>query len=180
MKERIRKAVESQDTASLRALLIESISVHAGRPETLIEISEIISTVPALFDTDDGKSYPSADEMTPRSLDALGEDLKINFSLPKYRLFTEVCARIARDPDFSLRESSREEEVINGAGASNADNPYASQSRGKSLRILGFILMAAGLATSIVGLCVPVRFMIGLGIGVIMLGSAVAYTTVTR
>ena len=40
--------------------------------------------------------------------------------------------------------------------------------------------MTVSAAASIVGLCVPVRFLIGLGIGVIMLGTAIVYLSLRK
>lgn len=194
MKNRIRKALEANDTGLIRTILIESMSEHAGRTATLLEISEVITNVPGLFDTDDGKKYPAAHEMTPAALQTLAEDLHSNFSLPKYRLFTEVSARVARDPKFSLKQEQASETETVAEGVLIADTPVEAAPRegaeeyqgntkpgkGKALRIFGFALMAAGIASAIVGICIPIRFLIGLSIGVIMLGSAVVYSAIPR
>ena len=45
-------------------------------------------------------------------------------------------------------------------------------------RKTGYTLLALGAATAIVGICVPPKFLIGLGIGVLLLGSAVTYTSI--
>ena len=43
------------------------------------------------------------------------------------------------------------------------------------IRRIAYIIMALGAAAVIVSLCVSLKFLLGIGIGVIMLGSAVGY-----
>lgn len=45
-------------------------------------------------------------------------------------------------------------------------------------RIVSAIIMALGCAAAIVGICVPVNFLIGLGIGVLMVGAAALYMNI--
>lgn len=173
MKNKIREAIEANDITRVRVLLIESMSKNAGKSAALTEISETVSSLKDLFEPDNGKAYPGAHEMTEVGLKELTEDLHQNFSLPKYRLFTEVHARIARDPEFSLSE---EPEVTENLEAS----PLQPQRPRSITKTIGFILMILGAACSIVGICTGVKFMIGLGIGVIMLGSAIVYSGIPR
>lgn len=46
-------------------------------------------------------------------------------------------------------------------------------------RTFGYVVLLLGLAAAITGLCVPVKFLIGLGIGVLMLGAAIVYTAIS-
>lgn len=179
MKNKIKKAVEANDIPKIRLLLIELMATRAGKTSVLMEISETISSVPGLFEKDNGKTYPSAIDLTPEGLERLRLDLADNFSLPKYRLFTEANARMQRDPDFQLHSPIPKKETLEGILAT-PEEPKDSIPRNKPLLIVGFILMILGAVTSIVGLCVPVRFMIGLGIGVILLGAATAYAALPR
>ncbi|MDE6006181.1 MAG: hypothetical protein K2G67_01325 [Muribaculaceae bacterium] len=172
MKNKITKAIQANDIPQARELLIEMMSSRAGNTKTILEISETIASTPGIFDTDDGKTYPVAHEITEEHLAILSEDLRRNFSLPKFRLFTEVHARIVRDPDFNLKSSSSNPE------SNSEDNKKRRHCR--PLLIVGYILMALGIVASIVGICVPVRFLIGLGIGVLMLGLAVTYSAIPR
>lgn len=183
MKSKIRAAAEAKDITKVRELLIELMSTHAGDTKVLMEISETISTVPGVFDEDDGKPYPAAHEITRNGLRELADDLKKNFSLPKYRLFTEVHARIKRDPDFKIH---KEENVAtlraDGIVSEQADTETTASPKAgsKVTRIVGYVLMILGVATAVVGICVPVGFMIGLGVGVIMLGLAITYMALPR
>lgn len=143
--------------------------------------------------------------MTETLIDSLREDLKVNFSLPKYRLYTEVQALMVENPNyFSDRQEEIDElvtypdgtlaiteEVTDGkiTAASVSETPMSDAERHMSRRKpkasavsrkFGYGVMAAGAAAAIVGLCVPVRLLIGLGIGVIMLGSAIVYANLRR
>lgn len=179
MKNKIQKAVEANDIPKIRLLLIELMATRAGKTDVLMEISETISSVPGLFEKDNGKTYPSASDITPEGLEKLRLDLADNFSLPKYRLFTETNARMQRDPNFELQPETPPEETLEGL-LTEPEKTKETKPRNKPLQLVGFILIILGAVTSIVGLCVPVRFMIGLGIGVILLGAATAYASLPR
>lgn len=172
MKNKISKAIQANDIPQVRTLLIEMMSSHAGHTRTILEISETIASTPGIFDPDDGKKYPAPHELSEEHLRILSEDLRQNFSLPKFRLFTEVHARIVRDPAFALKPTARETEEA--AIESN------KRRHSRPLRMAGYILMALGIVASIVAICIPVRFLIGLGIGVLMLGLAVTYSAIPR
>lgn len=206
MKDTLKQAVKSGDIPQIRAILVDVITHKAGNVAALNEITETIENVPGLFDKDDGKFYASsARDMTETLIDSLREDLKGNFSLPKFRLYTEAQALTVENPNyFSDRQEEIDElvtypdgtlaiteEVTDGriTAASVSETPLSDAERHMSRRKpkasaigrkIGYGVMAAGAATSIVGLCVPVAFMVGLGIGVIMLGSAIAYANIRR
>lgn len=75
------------------------------------------------------------------------------------------------------RDAREEEKLREGKARYESDAVLSERVARPSgvMKIIGYILMALGAATSIVGLCVPVRFMIGLGIGIILLGIALVY-----
>lgn len=50
----------------------------------------------------------------------------------------------------------------------------------KAGRITGYVLIALGLVCLIVGLCIPMRLLLGIGIGAVLVGSAVAYNYLQR
>ena len=66
----------------------------------------------------------------------------------------------------------------------NADKPQkpanAKNERNKIVSIAGYVLMALGAAAAITGMFVPAHFIIGIGIGVFMLGTAVCYMAISR
>lgn len=47
-------------------------------------------------------------------------------------------------------------------------------------QLFGYVIILLGVAAAIVGICVPVYFLIGVGIGVMMLGSALVYVMLER
>ena len=49
------------------------------------------------------------------------------------------------------------------------------EKKSRSSHLFAIIVMILGLACSIVGICIPISWMIGLGIGVICLGSIFYY-----
>lgn len=56
----------------------------------------------------------------------------------------------------------------------------ASCSSGKGAKMFGYVVLILGLISAIVGVSVPIMFLIGLGIGVLMLGSAIVYASLPR
>ncbi len=206
MKDTLKQAVKSGDIRQIRAIMIDSMTCCAGNTATLNQITEAIEKVPGLFDRDDGKFYAaSARDMTETLIDSLREDLGSNFSLPKYRLYTEVQALRVSDPDYyAEREKEQKESVaypdgtltiteeivggkVTAASVSETPLPDAGHDtarrrhkRSALCRRIGYCVMTAGVVASIVGLCVPVRFLIGLGIGVIMLGTAIVYLSLRK
>lgn len=94
------------------------------------------------------------------------EDLTCNFSLPKFRLYTETQALRHADRDYYFGR-----EAITASTEEYTENRKSSV----TIRRIAYIIMALGAAAVIVSLCVPMKFLLGIGIGVIMLGSAVGY-----
>lgn len=162
MKNTLKKALESNNLPEIRESLIDIIRYKSDEPVSIDTVTEVIETTPGLFDKDNGKYYAdSAAELTGEQLDKLTEDLKSNFSLEKYRLFTEAYAILAENPGYYDKK----------AASSGSTSPG---------KIFGFILMVLGCAAAIVGLCVPVKFLLGIGIGVFMIGTAVVYINIRR
>ena len=172
MKKTLQIAIEANDLPQVRSLLIEMIRRSPGNVPALEDITETISSVPGLFEPDDGKTYaPSARDMTETLIDSLLEDLSCNFSLPKFRLYTETQALRHADRDYY---SGRE------IGNAPADEYAGNRKNSGMIRRIAYIIMALGAAAVIVSLCVSLKFLLGIGIGVIMLGSAVGYRGVAR
>lgn len=175
MRKKIQQALEANDIPQVREILIEAITSRAGNARTLTDIAETIESTPGLFEPDDGCIYPKAHDMTESLIETLKNDIRANFSLPKYRLLTEVSARIARDPSFKLKkEPVVTDEAIFIAGAP-VETEVGLPKRHHTARTLGYILILAGLAAAITAICIPLHFLIGVGIGVMMLGIVLVY-----
>ena len=221
MKKKLQSALEAADIPAVRTILIEMIDTGYNRTNTLQDITSTLPATPGLFEPDDGKTYaPTAAQMTETLIESLREDLSRNFSLHKFRLFTEARLLTHGDPHyFANREREvteliedpagemeiREEIIDNRITSANvttpgqdcgdvwqtegccdvADTASPSDSQphragNKALRVVGLILMLAGAAAAITALCVPVTFLLGVGIGIILLGIALTYAALPR
>lgn len=194
MKKILKDALKAHDLDKARTVLVEMMTKTPGNVTVLEDIRESIEKTPDLFQVDDGKFYArSAEEMTETLIEELRKDLTTNFSLPKYRLYTEVQALKNSNPKYyngrqevcgPIRYEIAVEAIEETVPALGDEECYAKEVRRRhriSLgRGIGLAVIIAGLVASIVGICVPVRFMIGLGIGVLMLGATVVYTAINR
>lgn len=183
MKNAFSEALAANDLPKVRNLLIETIRNESNQTAPIETVTEVLETTPGLFDEDNGKTYaPTAQEMTPALTAQLIEDLKSNFSLEKFKLLTEVYAlRVGQTPlEQSVEEALNEDSPATDEGKNEADDEAYRKPVGKGGRMLGAVFMILGVAAAIVGLCVPVKFLLGLGIGVFMLGTALLYTNLIK
>ena len=179
MKNTLKEAMKANDLPKIRELLVEIIRNESGTTTRIEEVTEALETTPGLFDLDDGKNYPrSAERMNEELIDRLADDLKSNFSLEKFRLLTEVYAKKAEDPDFYTPNPSAEVKPADEKKGSPQECK-ACKKKCNCASVVGAVIMALGCAAAIVGLCVPVKFLLGLGIGVFMLGTAFVYMSIT-
>lgn len=174
MKKALQEAIDSADTARIRSLLTDMAAGSRGSIPAIEDITAAVATVPDLFEPDDGRFYASsAEEMTPALIDALRQDLDSNFSLPKFRLFVETQAILHRDPKYYSHR--RQESDAVGPAAESAE---AVTTGAGVFSKVAFVIMAVGVAAAVVGICVSLKFLLGVGIGVVMLGSALAYRAI--
>lgn len=151
MKKTIKSAIEAHDIPKIRSLVLEMLTKRADSRGTIETVTYAVENVPDLFEKDNGKVYP--DLKTETLCETLYADLTDNFSGEKLRLFVEACV-------------------------SPAPTEIKSHKSSKCAKIIGYIMMALGAAAAIVALCVPLRFLLGIGIGVVMIGSAVTYLNI--
>lgn len=174
MKKSLQEAIDSADKARIRSLLTDMAADTRGNAAVVDDITAAVASVPGLFEPDDGKFYAvSAEMMTAPLIDSLRQDLDSNFSLPKFRLFVETQAILHRDPKFYshlMQESDATGLITESAEAATAGAGVFSK--------IAFAIMAVGVAVAVVGNCVSLKFLLGVGIGVIMLGSALAYRAI--
>lgn len=185
MEKTLMEAVKANNIAQIREALTDIIIKDSGKTVPLETVTEVIEMTPGLFDEDDGTTYAASPaEMTDEMTSRLQRDLKKNFSIDKFRLLTEVYALKAQNPksykntgiveDASVTEEERARMVEDAAAAFGADTPRKNASGRK----VGIAIMILGCAAAIVGLCVPVKFLLGLGIGIFMLGTALTYINI--
>lgn len=89
-----------------------------------------------------------------------------------------VEAEESLEPSFNaLAETDKSIDTEEKADTVDSDSKDSKRSFGK---MMAYILIACGIVASIVGVCIPVKFLIGLGIGVIMVGAAACYSALSR
>lgn len=188
MEKALQKAIEANNLPAIREALVNIIINDSGKIVPIETVAEVLETTPGIFDTDNGKQYaPTAAQMTDTQIRELIHDLKSNFSPEKFGLLTEVFAIKSNEgvTFITVEETRVIEPVIDSEPAemkNNDEEDYGenTESTGKSGKKIGAVIMAIGCAAAIVGLCVPVKFLLGLGIGVFMLGTAFVYMSITR
>lgn len=177
MKNTLKAAVEANDLPKIRETLVKIIRSKSDKSVSIDSVTEVIQTTPGLFDKDNGKFYADkAENLTAKQLDEIADDLKSNFSLEKFRLLTEAYAILAESPDYyaDKKQKATAKETV-------AKSDCCKSGKKKSVscgKVFGAIVMALGCAAAIVGLCVPVKFLLGLGIGIFMLGTAFVYINI--
>ncbi len=181
MKKKLKAAVEAADVPQVRSILVDIIGHGAGDTATIEDVTEAIANTPGIFEPDDGKFYAERPEdMTETLIETLRADLDRNFSLEKVRLYTEVESIKARDPRYFRDREKQMRAMAEEAGealaaapepAEPSDQADPAERPAPAARVIGYVIMA---------LCVPVKFLLGLGIGIFLLGTAVTYMTLVK
>lgn len=190
MKKKLKAAVEAADVPQVRSILVDIIGHGAGDTATIEDVTEAIANTPGIFEPDDGKFYAERpEEMTETLIETLRADLDRNFSLEKVRLYTEVESIKARDPRYFRDREKQMRAMAEEAGealaaapepAEPSDQADPAERPAPAARVIGYVIMALGAAAAITALCVPVKFLLGLGIGIFLLGTAVTYMTLMK
>lgn len=190
MKKKLKAAVEAADVPQVRSILVDIIGHGAGDTATIEDVTEAIANTPGIFEPDDGKFYSERPEdMTETLIETLRADLDRNFSLEKVRLYTEVESIKARDPRYFRDREKQMRAMAEEAGealaaapepAEPSDQADPAERPAPAARVIGYVIMALGAAAAITALCVPVKFLLGLGIGIFLLGTAVTYMTLMK
>ena len=190
MKKKLKAAVEAADVPQVRSILVDIIGHGAGDTATIEDVTEAIANTPGIFEPDDGKFYAERPEdMTETLIETLRADLDRNFSLEKVRLYTEVESIKARDPRYFRDREKQMRAMAEEAGealaaapepAEPSDQAAPAERPAPATRVIGYVIMALGAAAAITALCVPVKFLLGLGIGIFLLGTAVTYMTLVK
>lgn len=190
MKKKLKAAVEAADVPQVRSILVDIIGHGAGDTATIEDVTEAIANTPGIFEPDEGKFYAERPEdMTETLIETLRADLDRNFSLEKVRLYTEVESIKARDPRYFRDREKQMRAMAEEAGealaaapepAEPSDQADPAERPAPAARVIGYVIMALGAAAAITALCVPVKFLLGLGIGIFLLGTAVTYMTLVK
>ena len=190
MKKKLKAAVEAADVPQVRSILVDIIGHGAGDTATIEDVTEAIANTPGIFEPDDGKFYAERPEdMTETLIETLRADLDRNVSLEKVRLYTEVESIKARDPRYFRDREKQMRAMAEEAGealaaapepAEPSDQADPAERPAPATRVIGYVIMALGAAAAITALCVPVKFLLGLGIGIFLLGTAVTYMTLVK
>lgn len=173
----------------IREILIEIVSGRNHDTEIIEDITEVVGNTEGLFEPDDGTANATAaSELTLSSIETLRERIRENFSLQKFRVLAEVQEILRKDPDFYERRESGLRDTITLAAEraeicrqTDAEREENRTNPGRrATRIFGYILILCGIAAAIVGVAVPVRLLLGVGIGTAMLGIAVTYASLPK
>lgn len=168
------EAVRFDDAAGVREMIIETLTESPDSMATEEMITFAMDEIPELFAADDGLVLIADPEEWDEAYFAKAEsDLRNNFSRDKLVHFQKVSSKLSgnRPMQSDIKESLSEDEIH-----MSRREAQPSPAMGK----LGYVLMFIGAAGAITGLFVPVKFLLGLSIGVMMLGIAVVYMNIRK
>ena len=198
MKDALRKKVAEHDVPGARAIIIRLITDSAGKRSSLESVAYAIEKLPDLFDEDNGsmRGITVADN-SPVLRETMHTELENNFSREKLSLYADLCVSAEMDRREHCTETGADGEAeaeayeVNAIETSiaEADNtgdveeptapePVAETRRKGSLA--GWIILGIGVVLSIVGLCISFKLLMGIGIGVLMVGSMTLYLDIQK
>ena len=167
-RKQLEEALKAKDKMRVRAIVMEALEYHAGKREALEVVAFALDSDVELFEPEDGRLRRlPREQWGPEYEREVREGLKENFSFPALQTYADIVTEMAANPEMGA--SPQEEEASDSGRAIRKPNP---------LKVVGYIIMLLGVAAAIVAVCIPLRFLIGLGIGVFMLGSVVTYLAI--
>lgn len=225
MIKKMEQAVKAGDSEAARALIVQELWEHPGRPATLDMVTYAMENMPDLFDEEVGTLVIEERENWDEEYrESLAGSLAGNFSRDRLKLFTEVSAALVTEKTphaESVRDKgyptvAEVEQVVvedccgncrvevvervrnvappdNGVCAVTSgdtvlalaetaerieDHRINAPEHGKAAKIAGYVMMGAGAVAAVVGLCVKLTMLLGIGIGLILVGSAVVYNAI--
>lgn len=198
MNDTLRKAVAAHDVPEVRAEIIRLITDSAGNRNSLESVAYAIERLPDLFDEDNGsmKGTTVADN-SPVLRETMHTELERNFSREKLSLYADLCVAAVMDHrehcpeagangeaeaeayevdaiETSMVEADNAEDI---KGPSAPEPPVENRRKGS---LAGWIILGIGVILSIVGLCVSFKLLMGIGIGVLMVGSMTLYLEIQK
>ena len=185
---KIEKALQAGDTAAVRRELLDIARNHAGNAGALDAVKLAISKSKDLFVKDNGAfRFEKRRDWSAEYRDRLAEALKSNFSREKLSALVEVELALKSDSDASKGHETVKEDISADADAAApemhlsekipADDQWSHPERRKlsGVKIAGYVMMLLSLAAIIVALCIPITWLLGVGIAVFMIATAVTY-----
>ncbi len=198
-KKNLEDAIKSGDKSRVREIILTQLEKHAGDREALEMVMMAVNSDAGIYDHDDGAfRVLERDSWSGAYADELKEALKRNFSLRGLRLYVDVTTELATNAEARRHgeeidrlaivevnekiEDIEDAQVLENKPSETRDVPINTETpkSGKTSqsKIIAYILMIAGAAAAIVGLCVSLKLLMGLGIIIILLGSAVGYLAI--
>ena len=198
MKDALRQKVAEHDVAGARAIIIRLITDSAGKRDSLESVAYAIEKLPDLFDEDNGsmRGITLADN-SPVLRETMHTELERNFSREKLSLYADLCVSAVMDRHDHCPETGADGEaeaeayevdaietsVAETDSAEEAKEPAAPEPPVENKRkgsLVGWILLGIGVILSIVGLCISYKLLMGIGIGVLMVGSMALYLDIQK
>lgn len=187
-RKKIEKALQAGDTAAVRRELLDIARNHADNAGALDAVKLAISKSKDLFVKDNGAfRFEKRRDWSAEYRDRLAEALKSNFSREKLSALVEVELALKSDSDASKGHETVKEDISADADAAApemhlsekipADDQWSHPERRKlsGVKIAGYVMMLSSLAAIIVALCIPITWLLGVGIVVFMIATAVTY-----
>lgn len=190
-RKKIEKALQAGDTAAVRRELLDIARNHADNAGALDAVKLAISKSKDLFVKDNGAfRFEKRRDWSAEYRDRLAEALKSNFSREKLSALVEVELALKSDSDASKGHETVKEDISADADAVApemhlsekipADDQWSHPERCKlsGVKIAGYVMMLLSLAAIIVALCIPITWLLGVGIAVFMIATAVTYLNI--
>ncbi len=169
---------------ALREDIVSNFSVH--KFSRLAEVREIERKNPRYYrdrvkEVAESVDYPDGEVSVSEEIvdDSVVAAEAVEPSVDEPSIVDIVAEKVdAVCPDDCAVQEVAEESIT-------TEQPEASTASGEKKpcavgRTFGYVILLLGLAAAITGVCVPVKFLIGLGIGVLMLGAAIVYASISR
>lgn len=190
-------ALKAGDKIRVREIVLEELGKRAGHRDALEIVTFAISGDENIYDPDDGSVRVLEKEFWSAAyVDELRSTLGRNFSLKGLKLYMDVTTELANNPD-ARRNGEEIDRLAIVEVNDNNDMPDAvstvmqeqenqagqmvSEHKNSisATQMAGYILIIAGVIASIVGLCIPLRLLLGIGIVVILGGAALGYVAIS-
>ena len=177
MKPKFKRAVDADDIIDVRLFLSNELMLDP-RGHTFEEMKSYAEeNLNDLYEPDNGKVYPTdSDEWTKDTLFEIKNDLDSNFSKQRLETYEKVAKHVLKDKAIDLEANENVKSYENQYEESYNDYQSSTKSRRtRNNNIYGGIAVA-GLAASIVGICVSRALITSLGVGGLVVGGLLYLT----
>lgn len=198
----LEEALYAGDKTRVREIVLDELGKRAGHREALEIVTLAISGEEKIYDPDDGSvRVLEKESWSAAYVDELRAALKRNFSLKGLKLYMDVTTELATNPvarrngeeidRLTIVEVDEDNEIIDDKPDNTSVAPLGQDTEAKKesavsnqktslslTQLVGYVMIIAGVIASIVGLCIPLRLLLGIGIVVILGGSALGYVAI--